>query len=103
MNITLLNPFSVSLGKHPFMETENKPVYTKGDYRIFRYSKAHYLHAFKNIIFAERCAPNTGIIDNLINDNSPTDESTLFHDYERPKGAILEGIQAAEKLNFTVI
>lgn len=99
---TLLNPFSVSLKKHPFMNVPETPIYQKGEYSIFHYSNDHYVHAFKNIVFAERTGANKGLIDNLINDIKPEGEAAIYHDYERPKAAIVEGIKAAKKLNFEI-
>ncbi len=103
MKTILLNPFSVSLKKYPFMEITSDPIYVNGDYKIYKYTDKHYLHTFKNIIFGERGAANKALINNLVNDIKPTKEADLYHDYERPKGAILEGIEAAKNLNFKII
>ena len=84
------------------MEATTGPVYTNGDYHIYKFSKNHFVHTFKNIVFAERGAANRELIDNLIADNKPTDEASLYHDYERPKQAIQEGIEAAKNLFFVV-
>lgn len=100
--VTLLNPFSVELKKHPFMEVNNRPVYENGDYRIYKYLHEHFIHTYKNIVIAQRCAANTDLINNLIADNKPTDEAALYHQYDRPKKAIADGIKAAKKLNFSV-
>lgn len=59
--ITVLNPFSVSLQKYPFMEVPKKPVYSNGDYKIYAYFERHYVHTFKNIVIAERGKANTDI------------------------------------------
>lgn len=99
---TLLNPFSFSLKKHPFMEISSDPVYQAGDYSIYKYSKNHFVHTFKNIVIAERGAANIELINNLIADNKPTDEADFYHQYQSPKRAIEDGIKAAKKLNFTV-
>ncbi len=98
----LLNPFSVSLKKHPFMQMVSPPVYIKGDYKIYFLYNNHFVHTFKNIVIAERGAKNTQLIDNLFNDIKPTDEASLYHDYERPKQAIFEGLDAAKLLNFKI-
>lgn len=100
--ITLLNPFSVSLEKYPFLNIEGKPIYVNGDYKIYSYRHKHYLHTYKNIVFAERCAPNKDMINNLINDHKPQAEVQAYFDYERAKGAIAEGMEAAKKLNFII-
>lgn len=99
--ITLLNPFSVSLKKHPFMEVNNL-IYQNGEYKIYRYAPNHYVHTFKNIVITERGKANKELINNLVTDTKPTGEAALYHDYERPKGAILEGIEAAKNLNFQI-
>jgi hypothetical protein len=101
--ITLLNPFSVSLDKYPFMQVDIKPVYNKSDYKIYKLSNNHYVHTFKNIVFAERTNANKELIENLINDIKPTGEAALYFDYERPKATIVVGIKAAKKLNFKII
>lgn len=41
------------------------------------------------------------MIDNLAANTPPIDK--IYHDFERPKEAILEGIAAAEKLDFKII
>lgn len=100
--IILLNPFSISLDKDPFMTMESRPVFELNDYKIYKYSKDHYVHTFKNIVFAERCKANKDLILTLLNDVKPTGVAALYHDYERPKGAIQQGIEAAKKLNFLI-
>jgi hypothetical protein len=102
MKTMLLNPFSVSLKKHPFMEMTTEPVFVRGDYRVFKYFNTHFVHAFKNIVIAERGSINKEMIENLIQETKPQDEAKLFHDYERPKQAIADGIKAAKELNFNV-
>ena len=101
-NITLLNPFSVMLKKHPFMQVSNKPIYQNGNYRIYAAWEGHYVHTFKNIVIAQRGAANTNLVDDLASDNKPTNESDLFHNYERPKEAIAVGKKAAKELNFKI-
>lgn len=100
--IKLLNPFSVSLEKYPFMEVNSKPVYEVNEYKIYKFSNNHYVHTFKNIVFAERTGANKGLIENLVNDIKPQGEASLYHDYERPKAMIMKGINAAKKLNFQI-
>jgi hypothetical protein len=101
-NTTLINPFSVSLKKYPFMDACD-PVYVNGDYRIYKHTSDHYIHTFKNIVIAQRCGANKTLINNLVSDIKPTKEADLYHDYERPKQAILDGINAAKKLNFQIV
>lgn len=100
--VTVLNPFSVSLDKYPFMQIEGKPVFVNGDYKVYKYSREHYVHTYKNIVFAERCAPNKDMINNLITDHKPQAEVQAYFDYERAKEAIAEGMEAAKKLNFII-
>lgn len=102
MQTILLNPFSVSLEKPPFMEVNTKPTYQNGDYKIYKAWDKHFIHTFKNIVIAQRCAENKELIDGLVMDIKPTEEASLYHDYERPKAAISDGIKAAKKLNFKV-
>ena len=99
--VILLNPFSVSLKKYPFMEV-NKLIYKRGDYSIYKYADKHFVHTFKNIVIGERVAANKELINNLLNDIKPIGEGILYHDYNRPKRAILKGIKAAKKLNFKI-
>lgn len=80
----------------------DSPIYTNGDYRIFRWSNQHYLHTFKNIIIAQRVGANKALINDLVNDIKPTNESDYYHNYDRPKAAIQDGIKAAKKLHFTI-
>jgi len=98
---TVLNPFSVSLKKYPFMVLDNL-VYENGDYRIYRYASKHYVHTFKNIVITERGKADKELINNLVADIKPTGEAALYHDYERPKEAILDGMEAAKELNFEI-
>lgn len=102
MKITLLNPYSVELKKHPFMEMRNEPVYRNGEYAIYHYTNQHFVHTFKNIVICERGAKNTDLIDRLVADIKPEGEAAIYHDYERPKAAMMQGIKAAKKLNFTI-
>jgi hypothetical protein len=101
MATTLINPFSVSLKKPPFMQVD-RLVYENGDFKIYKYTDKHFVHTYKNIVICERGAANKELINNLVNDIKPTEEAALFHDYERPKGAIIDGIKAAKKLSFTI-
>ena len=98
----LLNPFSVSLKKPPFMDINTEPVYKNGDYRIYKLYDKHFVHTFKNIVICERGAANKELINNIVNDTKPTGEADYYFLYERPKQAILEGIEAAKNLNFTI-
>jgi hypothetical protein len=101
MQTTLLNPYSVSLKKNPFMQVDN-PVYANGDYRIYHYNYNHFVHTYKNIVICERGAANKDLLNDLIADKKPTSEAALYHDYDRPKAAIRYGIKAAKKLNFKI-
>lgn len=99
---TLINPFSVSLKKHPFMEVNSKPIYENGNYRIYKYYNNHFVHTFKNIVITERGAANIPLMEGLKADIKPKSEADLYHDYERPKAAIRDGRKAAKKLNFKI-
>ena len=80
----------------------NEPVFTNGDYRIYHYNYNHFVHTYKNIVICERCAANKDLLNDRIANNKPTGEADLYHNYERPKQAISEGIEAAKKLNFKI-
>ena len=99
---TLINPFSINLKKHPFLEVRTEPIFENGDFKIYRYCENHFLHTFKNIVIAERCAPNKTIFTNIKGDTMPTDEADIYHQLERPRQAITEGTEAAKKLKFEV-
>ena len=84
------------------MEVNTEPTYVNGNYKIYRFWDEHFVHTFKNIVIGQRCAASKPLIDNLAADIKPTEEAALYHDYERPKQAILDGIEAAKKLNFKI-
>jgi len=99
----LLNPYSVRLEKKdPFMKVESKPIHVNGDFRIYKYYSNWYVHTFKNIVIAERGAPNKEVLTNLMGVTQPTGEASIYHDYERPKQAMSEGIKEAKKRNFKI-
>jgi hypothetical protein len=100
--ITLLNPFSVKLEHHPFVITENKPVFASGDFRVYKYCERWYLHTFKNIIFGERVGINKDLINNVQNDIKPEGEGRAYFDYQRGKEFMAFGIETANKLNFKI-
>lgn len=97
----LLNPFSISLDKNSFMTVEAKPIFINGDFRIYKYCDKYFIHTFKNIVIAERCAPNKVMLSNIKDKIKPVG-SEKFHEYERPIEAMLQGIEEAKKLNFTI-
>lgn len=99
--MTFINPYSVELRKDPFFKVNSPPVYSNGDYRIYKYVDKHYFHTYKNIIICERTGINKEMIDNLAANTPPPDR--LYHDFERPKNAIQLGIAAAEKLDFKIL
>lgn len=103
MTIKLLNPFSVSLEKYPFMEVRDTSiVYRKGDYCVYVYTNSAYVHTWKNIVIAERTGLNSQLIENMLTNVRPKDQADAYHDYERPTWAIAEGIKASKKLNFLI-
>jgi len=101
-NTTLLNPFSHSLGKNPFFEIAAEPVFIDGDYKIYKLYEKHYVHTFKNIVIAERCAINKGLLKALKDNIKPVVESAIYHDFERPLWAKNEGLRIAKNLKFTI-
>jgi hypothetical protein len=102
MNTTLLNPFSHSLHKNPLMEVPSKPVFTDGEYKIYKLYDKHFVHTFKNIVICERGAINKDLISGLKNNIKPIGEASIYHDFERPQWAINEGLKIAKQINFTV-
>ena len=98
----LLNPYSIRLEKHPLMNVDGKPVHVHGDFRVYKYCKKWFIHTFKNIVIAERCAVNKELLTNLTGETKPTGEASIYHDYERPMAAMREGIEAANKLHFSI-
>ena len=100
---TLLNPFSVELKKQPFQEIQSEPVYKNGDFLIYKLYEKHFLHTFKNIIFAERCGKNIEMIENIIK-NTPPENGTgkIYHEFFRPKETIQNGLRYAKELNFEI-
>jgi len=104
MRIELLNPYSHILKKYPLIITStDQEAFSDGDFKIYRHFDKHFLHTFKNIVIAERGGINKKLIENVKNDIKPIDEAEFYHDYERPKDAMLKGIQIAEILNFKII
>ena len=99
---TLLNAHSAALEKNPFMEVGVDPCYSNGDYFIYKWNSNHYLHTFKNIVFAERCAPNKEMINNLVNNTMPENRADQYHQFSWPKETIKFGIEHAKKINFKV-
>jgi len=102
METTLLNPFSHSLGKNPLMKINVKPVFTNGDYKIYKYFDRYFIHTFKNIVISERCGINKDLINGLKNNIKPIGEASIYHDFERPLWAKNEGLKIAGQINFTV-
>ena len=80
----------------------SEPVYTDGDFNIFRKSDNHFLHCYKNIIFAERCGLNTQLLTDIKND-SFSGCGDKFHNFDSPKEALANGIEFVKfypELNF---
>ena len=99
----LLNPFSVELRKEPFMEIKSNPIYSNGEYHIYKYVDKHYLHAYKNIIIAERSGIDKELLNNLATNTMPAFETTAYFGYNRAKLAIEQGLEASKKLDFKII
>jgi hypothetical protein len=90
------------LEKQPFMIVNEPPIHTNGDYHIYKYAREYFLHTYKNIIVAERCAPSKDVFSHLKGDTMPESDGRKYHDYERPLEAMQYGIKAAKKLKFIV-
>ena len=98
----LLNPYSIRLEKHPLMNVYGNPVHVHGDFRVYKYCEKWFIHTFKNIVLAERCAVNKELLTTLTGETKPTGEASIYNDYERPMAATKEGIKAAKKLHFFI-
>lgn len=99
----LLNPFSISLGKHPYMEIlTTLPCYQIGEFKVYKRYNDYYIHTFKNIVIAERCGINKELLKNLHLDTMPEGKSNSYFNYTRAKEAMFRGIEEAKKLNFTI-
>ena len=100
---TLLNPYSIRLEKDPFMRVEGNPIHVNGDFRIYKHCAEWYIHTFKNIVIAERTKANKEVLTNVMGTTKPTGEVSVFHDFERPRATMLQGIKEAKKRNFKII
>lgn len=99
---TLLNPFSISLNKPPYMEVNTLPCYEIGEFKVYKRSNDYYIHTFKNIVIGERCGINKELLNNLHTDTIPEGKSNSYFNYHRAKEAMLQGIEEAKKLNFPI-
>lgn len=99
---TLLNTFSYQLKKHAMQTINSKPIYSNGEYLVYKFCDNHYLYTFKNLIIAERCGLDKTIIDDLSNDIYTGEPSKKYYNFDRPKQTIEIGINAAKELNFII-
>ena len=102
--LKLFNPFSLELKKDPienlhYLSIENNDaVYIDGDYRVFKKADKWYLHCYKHVIFAERCGINKQMIDDIKNDKfSGNGDGEKYHQFDRPKQAIADGLEWSKK------
>ena len=73
MKINILNTWTSDNTKVNYFE-ETNPIYTKGNYRIFKQTNKCYLHTFKNVAISQLGAANKEHINNLLEDTRPTDK-----------------------------
>ena len=99
---TLFNTFSFQLKKEAKQIINSNPVYSNGEYSIYKFCDKHYLYTYKNIIIAERCGLDKTMVDELVNDRYTGEHSKKYYNFDRPKQAIEIGINAAKELRFTI-
>ena len=75
-----------------------EPVYVDGDYVIYKKRDKHYLHCYKNIIFAERCGANEQMMVDIKNDTF-SGNGNQYHNFDRPKEYLKNGIEWSKKYN----
>lgn len=98
----LFNPFSLELKKQPVQTISSKPIYSNGDYHIYKYVEKHYIYTYKNIVIAERVGMDRQIIDDLVNEKFTGVSEKQWSNYVRPNEAKAKGIEAAKDLKFVV-
>lgn len=99
----VINPFSISLAKYPIQELQDSDlVFQDGDFRVFRKYSDYFVHTFKNVVIAERCAINKAIFSALKGELVPKDEAIKYFEFDRPKWAINEAIKNANRFKFLI-
>jgi hypothetical protein len=98
--LTLFNPFSLELKKNPIENLHylsiGEPVYSDGDYRVFKKADKWYLHCYKHVIFAERCGINKQMIEDIKTDTFSGD-GNKYHCFDNPKQALIDGLEWSKK------
>ncbi|QQV91494.1 hypothetical protein M1M25_gp006 [Tenacibaculum phage Gundel_1] len=92
--MNVLNTWQSDSTKKVFFNVSN-PIYTNGEYNIYKEHSKCFLHTYKNIAINQLCAPNKEHIKNLINNTRPLTNTkytpkTLI--YDRSKEAIKKGL-----------
>ena len=84
------------------MDVPGEPIFTTGDYKIYKYCNDHFIYTYKNIVITERCAANKDLLNNLKNNIKPTGTASMYFDFERTLEAKADGLRIAQEINFTV-
>ena len=93
--IQILNTWQSRKNDLKYFEV-GKPVFSLGEYRIFKQFDKCYLHTFKNIAINQLCAANKEHIKNLHEDVRPL-ENTKYTPktfvFDRAKETLKNGIE----------
>lgn len=99
---TLFNPFNFLLKKQATQKIDSKPVYTNGEFAVYKYAENHFIYTFKNVVIAERGYLIKEMIDDLANDSYTGEPRQKYSNFFRPKETLKIGIDAAKELRFTI-
>lgn len=100
--IQLLNPYSYNLKKNPLFEIDREPICKYGLYSIYKLYPDHFVYTYKNIVIMERTGENEKMLWDLTTDTIPENTARAYHDFDRPKEAIKNGLEIAKKIGFKV-
>lgn len=64
--------------------TDGKPIYTNGDYSVYRYITS-YIYTYKNISIAQLVGFNPKLVDSLAADVAPEDSNVQLYLFNRAK------------------
>ena len=93
-----ISPFSYGLKKgYEFTIYSDNPVYTIGDYSIYKQHDDHYIYTYLNIIISERCGYCEQIINDLFVNKYSGPLNHKFINFDRPKQAIKDGTEIIKK------
>ena len=95
METKILNTWQSAKEDKKFF-TVGKPIFSIGDYKIYKQSEKCYLHTFKNIALNQLCAPNKEHLQNLLDDNRPlinTKYTPKTFVFDRAKETLQKGLE----------